>query len=296
MNTIEALLQSINLEEIEENIFRGTSHDVGSPHVFGGQVLSQALHAAILTVPKDRFVHSLHAYFILPGDLERPIVFQVERLRNGGSFTTRRVTAIQNGKAIFNFAASFQVDTEGYDHQIEIPDVPSPDTLQSDQDLLKAFKSQLPKQFQRFIRPLPIEFRPVNPFIFITPEKQEPIRYVWMKAKGDVPNIRSIHQRILAYASDYNLLTTAIQPHQHKTSFTKLQIASLDHAMWFHRDFKIDEWLLYAIDSPSASSSRGFTRGNIYKQDGTLVASVVQEGLMRQKRDRKKKEDDEKGS
>lgn len=284
MNNVESLLKAIDLEKIDRNIFRGTSHDIGSPQVYGGQALSQALHAAMLTVPSDRFVHSLHAYFILPGKLDIPIIYQVAHIRDGGSFTTRRVTGIQNGKAIFILAASFQLLQKGLDHQIDMPDdVPPPEELQSDIDLMRQFKDQIPKRFKNFLRPRPVEFRPVNPLSFVLPQKQAPKRYIWMKAKGNVPDDLTIHQRLLAYASDYNLLITALLPHQGDVSIHKLQLASLDHAMWFHRAFKIDEWILYALDSPSASNTRGFTRGSLYTKEGMLVASVVQEGLMRAK-------------
>ncbi len=284
MEKISELIESMALEQIEEDIYRGYPHDIGALHVFGGQVLSQSLDAAMLTAPADRFAHSMHAYFILPGDLGKPIVYQVDRVRDGGSFSTRRVKAIQNGKDIFITAVSFQLDQPGLDHQTEIPDVVGPQELQSDQDLLQMYKDQLPASFKRFLLPRPIEFRPVDPLNFILPEKQEPLRYVWIKAKGEVPPELTINQRLLAYASDYNLLTTAIQPHQHEVNFFQLQLASLDHAMWFHRPFTMNDWLLYAVDSPSASGSRGFTRGSLFQRDGTLVASVVQEGLMRRKK------------
>ncbi len=283
MKDVDSLLKSIDLEKIDSNIYRGTSHDIGSPQVYGGQALSQALHAAMLTVPNDRFVHSLHAYFILPGKLDVPIIYQVAHIRDGGSFTTRRVTGIQNGKAIFILAASFQLLQEGLDHQIDMPEIKPPDELQSDVDLMMQFKDQIPKRFKNFLRPRPIEFRPVNPLSFILPQKQEPKRYIWMKAKGAVPDDLTVHQRLLAYASDYNLLITALLPHQAEVKLHHLQLASLDHAMWFHRPFKIDEWLLYALDSPSASNTRGFTRGSLYTKNGQLIASVVQEGLMRPK-------------
>jgi len=285
MKDVESLLKAIDLEKIDRNIFRGTSHDVGSPQVYGGQALSQALHAAMLTVPDDRFVHSLHAYFILPGKLDVPIIYQVAHIRDGGSFTTRRVTGIQNGKAIFILAASFQLLQDGLDHQIDMPnDVKPPEELQSDFDLMMQYKDQIPKRFKNFLRPRPVEFRPVNPLSFILPQKQEPKRYIWMKAIGMVPDNLTVHQRLLAYASDYNLLITALLPHQGEVATHKLQMASLDHAMWFHRPFKMDEWILYALDSPSASNTRGFTRGSLYSKEGALIASVVQEGLMRNKR------------
>lgn len=283
LNT-EELLTALQLEEIDTNLYRGGNHDIGANHVFGGQVLSQSLDAALLTVPEDRFVHSMHAYFVLPGDLNYPIIYQVEKVRDGGSFSTRRVKAIQHGKDIFIIAVSFQLKQEGMDHQIEMPDVPGPDDLLSDQDLIKKYEKQLPESFKRFFRPRPIEFRPIDPLNFIGLKKQEPLRHLWFKAKGDVPEDSTVHERLLAYASDYNLLTTAIQPHLHEMSNYDIQIASIDHAMWFHRDFRMDEWLLYALDSPSAGNARGFTRGSIFKADGTLIASVVQEGLLRKKK------------
>ena len=278
------LLKILDLEQIEVNIFRGHNHDIGANHVFGGQVLSQALHAAILTVPEDRIAHSMHAYFILPGDLGHPIIYIVDQVRDGGSFTTRRVKAIQHGKDIFIMAVSLQTKQEGLHHQIDMPNIVPPEELQSDEDLLHQFSDRLPESFKRFLRPRPIEFRPVDPFNFILPEKQEPLRHVWFKAKGDYEGDHTIQQRLLAYASDYNLLTTAIQPHQDEIQIHQVQLASLDHAMWFHRPFTMNDWLLYEVDSPSASNARGFTRGSIFSKDGTLVASVAQEGLIRPKR------------
>jgi len=283
IDNVDKLLKSIALEQLDNNLFRGSSHNMGSPNVYGGQALSQALDAAMQSVPSDRLVHSLHAYFILPGNLTKPIIYQVLNIRDGGSFSTRRVTGMQNGKAIFILAASFQLEQSGLDHQIEMPEITQPGELQSDYDLMMQFKDQIPKSFKNFIRPKPIEFRPVNPLSFILPQKQEPNRYIWMRAIGEVPNEATIQQRLLAYASDYNLLVTALLPHQHETNISKLQLASLDHAMWFHRAFDISKWLLYVIESPSASNTRGFTRGSIYTKKGQLVASVVQEGLMRQK-------------
>ncbi len=278
------LLEAIDLEQIEVNIFSGSSHDVGAHHVFGGQVMSQALHAAILTVPDDRIAHSMHAYFILRGDLNAPIIYIVDQVRDGGSFTTRRVKAVQHGQDIFIMAISFQLVQEGFSHQIEMPEVAGPDNLLSDLELLNKYKDQLPDGIKRFLRPRPIEFRPVNPLNFVMPQKQKPLRHLWFKAKGDFDGDFRVHQRLLAYASDYNLLTTAIQPHQHEYSVHDLQLASLDHAMWFHRPMDMSDWLLYEVDSPSASNARGFTRGNIFSRDGKLVASVAQEGLVRPKR------------
>lgn len=284
LTNVADLIGELRLEQIEENIFRGTSHDIGASHVFGGQVLSQALHAAILTTAADRIAHSMHAYFILPGDLDHPIIYIVNQVRDGGSFTTRRVRAIQHGRDIFIMAVSFQLEQEGLVHQTPMPTVVPPDDLQSDADLLNQFADRLPESFKRFLRPRPIEFRPVDPFNFILPEKQDPIRHIWFRAKGEVQGDQTLHQRLLAYASDYNLLTTAIQPHQDEIQIYQVQLASLDHAMWFHRPVNLNDWLLYEVDSPSASNARGFTRGSIFSQDGSLVASVAQEGLIRPKR------------
>ena len=282
MKTIDELLGLLNLEAIEENIFRGQSRSVGSQRVFGGQVLAQALQSAIHTVPEDRFVHSLHAYFILPGDIELPIVFEVDRIRDGGSFTTRRVKAIQKGQAIFNMSASFQKKEEGFDHQISMPNVTPPDGLMSWDQLVEEFSGQLPKNIRRFLEiDHPIEFRPVERVHPMLAGKRQPQRHVWMRTKGAMPDEPTAHQAVLAYASDYNLLTTALLPHGDQVAGGNIQLASLDHGMWFHRDFRMDNWLLYAIDSPSASGARGFTRGSVFDQEGRLVASAVQEGLMR---------------
>ena len=286
MQTVSELIELLDLEQIEENIFRGQSHFTPWKRVFGGQVLAQALHAAYQTVPEDRFVHSLHGYFILPGNIDKPIVYDVDRLRDGGSFTTRRTIAIQQGRPIFNSAASFQLDQPGLDHQIEMPEVTPPEELLSDLDLLLPLKDVNPTLYGRLYHPRPIEFRPVEPYNILNPEKREPFRNVWFKSSSPLPDNKRLHQEVLAYASDYSLLATASLPHLDKVSRQQLMFASLDHAMWFHRDFRADDWLLYSIDSPSASGSRGFTRGNIFNREGTLVASMVQEGMMRIRREK----------
>ncbi len=282
MKHVAELLELLELEQIEENIFRGQSHSVGSSRVFGGQVLAQALQAAIRTAPADRLVHSLHAYFILPGAVEHPIVFDVDRIRDGGSFTTRSVKAIQKGQAIFHLSASFQRKQSGFDHQSSMPNVAPPEVLVDLEELVKKFGKYLPENIRRFLDlDHPIEFRPVEKVHPMLPGKQQPVRHVWMKAKGPMPEDQIAHQAVLAYASDYNLLTTALLPHGDIGTMGKVQLASLDHAMWFHRPCKIDDWLLYAIDSPSASNARGFTRGSIFNQKGELLCSVTQEGLIR---------------
>lgn len=282
MQKVEELIDLLTLEKIEENIFRGQNYLAPWKRVFGGQVLAQALHAAYNTVPEDRYVHSMHAYFILAGDINQPIIYDVDRIRDGGSFTTRRIVAIQKGKAIFNAAASFQVAQDGLDHQISMPNVPPPEGLLSDEALLAPLKESAPELYRQYYHERPIEFRQVEKMDIVNPQKSRPFRHVWFKSKGKLPDAKRIHQEVLAYASDYNLLITASLPHSEEVSRSELFFASLDHAMWFHRDFRADEWLLYALDSPSASNARGFTRGNIFNRDGVLVASVVQEGLMRQ--------------
>lgn len=284
MKNISELLDIIKLEQIENNIFRGHSHSIGGPRVFGGQVLAQALNAAICTVPEDRLVHSMHGYFILGGDVTKPIIYDVDRIRDGRSFTTRRVIAIQNGTPIFNMAASFQVQEEGFDHQIPMPEVVGPEKLMNREERMKAFPDKVPPTLKAYIEknPRPIEFRAVEEPYYIDANNVEPIRHIWLKAKGKLPDDPVIHHTLLAYASDYNLLGTAMQPH--RVTFDQLVMASLDHAMWFHRPFRVDEWLLYALDSPSTSGGRGFTRGNFFNRQGELVASVVQEGMMRKRR------------
>lgn len=283
MKHIDELLEHLELEQLEVNLFRGDSKSVGSARVFGGQVLAQALGAAMRTVAEDRLVHSLHGYFVLPGDINHPIVFEVDRIRDGGSFTTRAVKAIQHGAAIFHLTASFQLEQTGFDHQITMPDVIPPEELVSYEGMAKQFGDKLPKNILKLLAiERPLEFKPVefhNPFAH---EKYEPFRNVWLKTKGDTPADPRLQALVLAYASDYNLLTTALLPHGRATDYRNLQMASLDHAMWFHRPFDLSDWLLFALDSPSASGARGFTRGHFFDRAGTLVASVVQEGLLRE--------------
>lgn len=282
MKHVSELIKLLKLEQLEVNLFRGESHSVGSARVFGGQVMAQALSAAMQTVPDDRFVHSLHSYFLLPGDLDIPIVFEVERIRDGGSFTTRRVKAIQHGQAIYHLSASFQLVQDGYEHQMDMPRVSKAEDLPSWEGLAKQFADILPPNLKRWLDvKRPIEFRPVEFINPIAKEKYDPVRHVWMRARGEMPEDRRWHDLVLAYATDFNLLTTALLPHGLAADFSSLTLASLDHSMWFHRPFRIDDWLLYALDSPSASGARGFTRGKIFTTDGQLVASVTQEGLMR---------------
>jgi len=278
----DQLLNLIDLEAIEVNIYRGTNRDIGSGRVFGGQVLAQALVAARRTVEHDRDAHSLHGYFILPGDLDAPIVYFVDRLRDGGSFTTRRVTAIQHGRAIFNLSASFHRNEQGLDHQIGMPDVPPPSELVSELELIRRQADRIPESLRNVLtQDRPIDFRIVAPPDPIAPEPRPPVRYVWFRVIGTMPDDTLYHQAALAYASDYGMLGTVLQPHAMTVREPRLQVASLDHALWFHRRFRADDWLLYAIDAPSAAGARGFARGQVFTSDGRLVASVAQEGLIR---------------
>jgi len=279
MDLVQNLIDHLTLERIDTNIFQGTSKEVASTRVFGGQVLAQALHAVTHTVESDRIIHSMHAYFILPGNTADKITYIVDRTRDGGSFTTRRVRGVQYGKDIFIMAASFQIWQPGLEHQIEIPKVPYPDELVTDQQLAAKLGDFLSDKFKEMIRVRPIEFKPVEMPDLFSPIKSSPFQHVWLRAKGKLQDDPRIHQQVLAYASDYNLLTTAMRPHE--VTLKDVQLASLDHGMWFHRPFRVDEWLLYALDSPSTSNSRGFTRGSIFDLEGNLVASVVQEGLVR---------------
>lgn len=281
METIEELIALLTLEKIDDRIFRGQNYRTPWKRVFGGQVLGQALHAAYQTVPDDRICHSMHGYFILAGDIDVPIVYEVDTIRDGGSFTTRRVVAIQKGRAIFNMAASFQLKQEGFDHQIDMPNVLPPESLLSDIEQLKEIKETNPGLYRRLtsIHPNAIEFRPVEKHR--PTKKGQPYRHTWMRSRGKADLDLPMQHQILAYASDYNLLGTAVLPHLDVVDANEIFFASLDHAMYFHRDFRIDDWLLYATDSPSASGSRGFSRGNVFDRNGVLVSSVVQEGLIR---------------
>jgi len=278
---LEDLIGLLRLERIEDNIFRGASRDIGSPQVFGGQVIGQALSAAQNTVD-NRVAHSLHAYFLRRGDVSAPIIYEVDRSRDGGSFSNRRVVAIQHGRPILNLAASFQIPEEGLRHQFKMPDVPGPDGIKDLTDVAKDMLEHIPAKMRRFLTDKrPFEFRHVEPVHFDEPEKLPPRKHVWIRAVDQLPDNPVLHQNLLTYVSDYELLGTATLPHG--LSFTRGHIimASLDHALWFHGDVKMDEWLLYAMDSPSSSGARGLTRGEIFTRDGRLVASTAQEGLMR---------------
>jgi acyl-CoA thioesterase-2 len=275
------LVSLLDLERIEVNLFRGHSPDDGMKRVFGGQVIAQALVAAYRTV-ENRVCHSLHAYFIRPGDPSVPILYEVDRSRDGKSFTTRRVVAIQHGEQILNLAASFQVPESGFSHQSKMPEVKNPDELLSEDQLRAMAKDHIPKEYQRqFARPRPIELKPVDPRAMISPERTAPMKQMWLRARGKIGSDQALQQCLLAYASDMGILDTATKPHGVNWFTGGVQMASLDHAMWFHEPFSIEDWLLYTMDSPSASGARGFNRGEIFTRDGKLVASVVQEGLIR---------------
>jgi len=279
---IKEVLDLLDLEGIEVNIFRGTSPKDRWQRVFGGQVLGQALVAATRTV-EGRVCHSLHAYFIRPGDPKVPILYQVDRSRDGRSFTTRRVVAIQHGEQIFNMAVSFQVPEEGLEHQFEMPKVPMPEDLEPEEQRRKRLAHQLPEHIrEHFTRPNPIDVRPVeDDDDLLNPKKAAPYQHVWLKAKGKLPDDIATQQCVLAYASDMTLLDTGLIPHGISWFSGRLQSASLDHAMWFHHPFRADDWLLYVQDSPISSGARAFNRGMLFTREGKLVASVAQEGLIR---------------
>lgn len=276
------LLHLLELERIEDNIFRGESRDIGSTRVFGGQVLGQALTAASYTVSDERTVHSIHAYFLRGGDVEAPIVYDVDRARDGRSFSNRRVVAIQHGRPIFNMAASFQKLEDGVDHQVPMPDVPGPDGLADAREIPREVLDKIPEKMRRyFLHERPFEVRPVEKISLLEPEKLAPQRHVWIKAVDRLPDSPDLHRNLLAYVSDYQLVATATLPHGIRFELGNVQLASLDHAMWFHRPFRFDEWLLYAMESPNASGARGLALGRFFRADGALVASTAQEGLVR---------------
>jgi len=284
-DVLDELLTLLRLEPIEERLFRGQSQDLGWGNVFGGQVLGQALSAAARTVPVDRPVHSLHAYFLRTGDARRPIVYEVDPIRDGASFTTRRVVAIQGGHAIFSLSASFQVEEPGLEHAVGMPDVPGPDGLLSELDMARKHEARIPEPLRAMaLAERPIEIRPVQPFNILAPRPAPPRRQLWFRATGALPDDPAVHRYLLAYASDFNFLVTAMLPHGVSWLTPGMQVASLDHAMWFHRPFRMDDWLLYDVESPSAGGARGLVTGRFYTRNGTLVASVAQEGLMRDRR------------
>ena len=280
--TAADLLALLRLESLEHNLFRGSSRDLGTGRIFGGQVLAQALVAARRTVEDERPAHSLHGYFVLPGDLEVPVVYLVDRTRDGKSFTTRGVTAIQHGQAIFTMVASFHRPEEGPSHNTDMPDVPGPEGLSSELDLLRERADELPPQLRSIItQDQPLDFRPVDGLHPFELRSQDPTRRVWVRAVGEVDDTTLNHQAILSYASDYGLLGAALHPHGLPYRDPGVMLASLDHAIWFHRPFRVDEWLLYVIDSPASAGARAFSRGAFFTREGVLVASTAQEGLLR---------------
>ena len=279
---VSELIELLSLERLEDNLFRGQSRDIGTKYVFGGQVLGQALSAAQATLEISRAAHSLHAYFLRAGDIEHPIVYHVDRTRDGGSFSVRRVTAIQHGKVIFFCAASFQDEEAGAEHQLSMPEVPRPEDIEAAPAIPPEKLARLPTKVRRWLdRMGPFEFRHVYPRDELNPPKRPPYQQVWFRLAEKVGDAPELHRALLAYASDFHLLGTATFPHGISYYQPDVQMASLDHALWFHRDFRADEWMLYSIDSPSAHGARGLARGMVYDRGGRLVASTAQEGLIR---------------
>ncbi|MFM8607128.1 MAG: acyl-CoA thioesterase II [Hyphomicrobiales bacterium] len=285
MKAISDLLSILDLERLENNLFRGHNPDAGWQRVFGGQVIGQALVAACRTV-EGRSPHSLHGYFLLPGDPKTPIIYDVERIRDGRSFTTRRVKAIQHGQPIFTLSASFHIEEPGFSHEVTMPDVPDPDSLPTEQEIRERVMPLMPDPVRKYFeRERPIELRPVEFQRYMSREGLPPRFHVWIKTTGSLPDDPAIHQCVLAYASDMTLLDSTLVTHGRTVFEREIQAASLDHALWFHRPFRADEWLLYAQDSPFTGGARGFARGAIFRRDGTLIASVAQEGLIRYRPD-----------
>src|SRR5262245_2189496 len=279
---LDELVKLLSLERIEENLFRGQSQNLGWGTVFGGQVLGQALSAASQTVPPERHVHSMHAYFLLPGDVNKAIVYDVDRIRDGSSFTTRRVVAIQAGRPIFNMSASFQKSEPGFEHHEPMPDVPAPETLKTEQQLA-AEAGWPPAWLERATAERPFELRPVERIDPLRPTPMPPRRMDWLRTVSALPDSPALHYSLLAYASDRHLIGTALLPHGVSILTPGMQIASLDHVMWFHQPVRVDDWLLHVMESPVARGARGLARGRIYTRSGSLVASTAQEGLIRRR-------------
>ena len=279
---LRELLDLLKLEKVEENFFRGRSQDLGFGNIFGGQVLGQALSAASQTLSDDRTVHSLHGYFLWPGNPSMPILYEVDCIRDGKTFTTRRVVAVQKGRPIFSMSASFHRIENGFEHRADMPDVPPPENLISELEFARMNKERIPESIRgKLTCDRPIEIRTVNPVNPFKPDKRPPRSYSWFKAVDTLTDDLSVHKYMLAYASDFGLATTCLAPHGHTFFEPTMQVASLDHAIWFHRDFRMDDWLLYAKESPSASNGLGMNRGMIFTRDGLLVATVAQESLIR---------------
>ena len=283
---LDTLVSLLDMETLETHLFRGASQDLGFRQLFGGQVLGQALSAASKTVDAGRQAHSLHGYFLRAGDAGKPVIYQVEPVRDGATFSTRRVMAIQNGRPIFTCSASFHIREEGFSHQATIPDVPPPEQLVSDAELTPELSRLLNDEKRiKMLRDKPIETRPVQVLDPLHPQRSKPVKQVWFKASGTLPDCPALHRYLLAYTSDFSLLTTSLLPHGASIWQPQMQVASLDHAIWFHDDVRMDEWLLYSMDSPWSRGGRGFARGSIFSRDGRLVASVAQEGLTRIRHD-----------
>jgi len=279
---VAQLTTLLDVEQIDTDLYRGARQPGGVGRVFGGQVIAQALQAAQRSVEGDKTAHSLHAYFMRPGDENHPIIYRVVRDFEGRSFATRRVIAMQKGQPILNMAASFQLPAGGLHHQDAMPDVPGPETLRPESELRDQIRDQVPEKFRRFfLRARPVEIRPVNPRNWFAPDPMAPLQHSWFRVVAPLPDDLALHRAMLAYASDMTLLGTCMLPHGVSWMSGKVQTASLDHALWLHEPFRFDEWLLYTTDSPWAGHSRGFNRGRIYARDGRLVASVAQEGLIR---------------
>ncbi|MEO7066589.1 MAG: acyl-CoA thioesterase II [Rhodanobacter sp.] len=285
-NHVAELIELLHLERLEDNLFRGQSRDIGTRFVFGGQVVGQALAAAQQTVDPVREAHSLHAYFLRAGDINAPIIYRVERTRDGGTFSSRRIVAIQHGQPILNSSVSFQVPEKGVEHQASMPEVPAPEDVQPIRPLPPEELARLPVKLQRWLGiDGPFEFRQVWPHDERSPTKRPPIQHIWFKLTAPVGDDAILHRALLAYASDFHLIGTATLPHGISYLTHNVQMASLDHALWFHRPFRVDEWLLYSCDSPTAQGGRGLARGQIFSRDGRLVASSAQEGLIRVRAD-----------
>ena len=282
---VQQLIELLTVEEIDTDLYRGARQPGGVGRVFGGQVIGQALQAAQRSVEGDKAAHSLHAYFMRPGDEDHPIIYRVVRDFEGRSFSTRRVIAMQKGQPILNMAASFQLPADGLAHQDAMPDVPDPDQLRSERELREEIQDQVPEKLRRFfLRARPIEIRPVNPRNWFKPEKQPAFQHSWFRVAAPLPDDAALHRAMLAYATDMTLLGTCMMPHGVSWMTGQVQTASLDHAVWLHEPFRFDEWLLYSTDSPWSGHTRGFNRGQIFSRDGRLIASVTQEGLIRLKR------------
>ena len=282
---IDNLISILDIETLEHNLFRGIGPKTGWQRVYGGQVIGQSLVAAQRTVEPQRRVHSLHCYFMRAGDPKVPIIYEVDRIRDGGSFTTRRVVAIQHGHAIFSMSASFQIIEQGLEHHLAMPQTAAPEDLPSESDIAGKYMASAPDNIRRYWqRERPIEMRPVDLTHYVSSKKLPPEQRVWLRATGPLPDDPAIQEAVLAYASDLTLVDTALFPHGRAVFDPRLQVASLDHAMWFHRPFDFSQWHLYAQDTPSTSGARGLTRGSIYSREGVLIASVAQEGLIRERR------------